>query len=85
MNRSTVIEIVEYVLLALILYYYLKNGFGIENSILFVAILGFFLFSGSSWAVEQVDTLKEYKKYSIWFQLLSIIILLILLCYVWLM
>lgn len=79
-----VFDIIEYVILLVIVLTLIYNPLPEEKQqLLYIAALGFFLFSGASWAVKSVKHFDEMRRYGIWLEAIAAVIAIIIIVYVW--
>ncbi len=79
------IDILEYAVLLAFIYTFLYGPVTGKLFIMYVSVLGFFIFSGASWFVSaDTPVVKEYKRYAIFIEAIAVLIGLIMMAYVWL-
>jgi hypothetical protein len=79
------IEIIEYAVLAVFIYTFIYGPVEGKQLVMYVAVLGFFMFSGTSWLLtSEAPVAREYKRYALAIQALAILIGIITMAYIWL-
>jgi hypothetical protein len=79
-------DIVEYAVLLAFVYTFIYGPMAGKQLVLYIAVLGFFMFSGTSWLLSGgTPAAKEYGRFALPIQAIAILIGMITMAYVWLL